>query len=68
MAVQQSICNAGEPWTGAEIAQLRRLAENNLSVCVISLRLGRPEVAVKAKATQANITLLPRNRLPYGRL
>ncbi|GAA0623864.1 hypothetical protein HPO96_33725 [Kribbella sandramycini] len=66
MAVQQSVRNANEPWDSDEVARLRRFAAGNLPVCVIGLRLGRPEAAIKAKATAAGIKLLPRNRPPYG--
>lgn len=66
MAVQQSTRNAGEPWSDDEVAELGELAAGNLPVCVIGLRLGRPEAAVEAKAVEKGITLLPHNRPPYG--
>ncbi|MFK4084780.1 hypothetical protein ACI2LF_11760 [Kribbella sp. NPDC020789] len=66
MAVQQSVRNASEPWTDEEVAELEQLAADNLPISLIGLRLGRPDVAVKAKAGEEHITLLPRNRPPYG--
>jgi hypothetical protein len=66
MQVQQSICNVGEPWSDDELAQLKELAAGNFPPCVIGLKLGRPEVAIESKAAEMGITVLPRNRPPYG--
>ena len=65
-SLPQSICNAAEPWTAKEVSRFKRLAAENLPVSVISLRLGRPEVAILHKAVQDGIVLTPRNRPPYG--
>jgi hypothetical protein len=66
MALPQSIRNAGEPWTTEELGELEELAADNIPPTVIGLRLGRPEAAIELKASQAGITLCPRNRPPYG--
>jgi hypothetical protein len=66
MAVPQSIRNASEPWTTEELGRLKKLAAENLPPTVISLRLGRPEVAIEVKASEAGITLCPDYRPPYG--
>jgi hypothetical protein len=62
----QSIRNAAEPWTAKEITRFKSLAAQNLPLSVISLRLGRPEVAIRAKATETGIRIGPLNRPPYG--
>lgn len=66
MVMAQSIRNANEPWTEDDIAELAELAAGNIPPCVIGLRLGRPEAAVRAKAAEAGITLQPDYRPPYG--
>ena len=58
--------NTGKPWTSAEVKQLRELAEGNTPTRVIGLKLGRPEDAVRAKASEEGITLKPTNQSPYG--
>jgi hypothetical protein len=65
-ALPQSIRNASEPWTAKELSTFKQLAAENLPVSVISLRLGRPIPAIRAKAAQTGITLTPLNRPPYG--
>jgi hypothetical protein len=66
MALPQSICNAGKPWTEKDLAKLEELAADNVPPCVIGMRLGRPQEAVEVKAIEAGITLSPANRPPYG--
>jgi hypothetical protein len=66
MAETQSNRNSGEAWTDDDVQQLRELAEGNTPVGVMSLKLGRTEDAVRAKAQAENISLSPPNRSPYG--
>ena len=58
---------AREPWTGAEVKQLRQLAKDNTPTGVLSLKLGRPPAAIRSKAQREGISLRPINRSPYNR-
>ena len=59
--------NSGKHWTAAEVATLRKLANQNTPTRVIGLKLGRTEAAVRAKASEEGISLEPHNRPPYNR-
>ena len=56
-----------EPWSGADVGRLRRFARANTPTGVISLKMGRTETAVRAKAHRERISLKPTNRSPYNR-
>jgi hypothetical protein len=58
---------AGEPWTGREVATLRKLARTNTLTGVLSLKLQRPPAAIRSKAQREGISLRPANRSPYNR-
>lgn len=58
--------NTGKQWTRTEVSQLRKLAKQNTPTRVIGLKLGRTVNAVRAKASQKNISLKPMNQRPYG--
>ena len=60
------IRNAGKPWTPGQVSQLEQLARQNTPTRVIGLKLGRPEGAVYAKASEKGISLKPTNQSPYG--
>jgi hypothetical protein len=60
------IANTREPWTPANIRELKSLAKANTPTRVIGLKLGRSEVSVRAKARSEGISLKPANRSPYG--
>jgi hypothetical protein len=62
----KSTRNTGNPWTREEVSELRRLASENTPTRVIGLKLGRTEDAVRAKASEENISLKPTNQSPYG--
>jgi hypothetical protein len=62
----KSTKNTGNPWTQAEINQLRQLARENTPTRVIGLKLGRTEDAVRAKASEEGVSLKPTNQSPYG--
>jgi hypothetical protein len=61
------IRNTGNPWTEAEVGQLRELASQNTPTRVIGLKLGRSEDAIRSKATDEGISLKPTNQSPYDR-
>jgi hypothetical protein len=46
---------------------LRSLAKGNTPTGVLSLKLERPEGAVRSKAQREGISLKPANRWPYNR-
>ena len=56
-----------EPWTDAEVRELRSLARGNTPTGVLSLKLRRPPAAIRSKAQREGISLKPANRSPYGR-
>ena len=53
--------NAGKRWRYDDIQTLRMLARQGAPVRLISLRLGRPDKAVRAKAEALNLHLEPSN-------
>jgi hypothetical protein len=57
----------GEPWTAQEVRELKKLAKGNTPTGVLSLKLQRPEAAVRSKAQREGISLRPTNRSPYNR-
>ena len=59
--------NTGKQWTNQEVSQLKALARQNTPTRVIGLKLGRTEVAVRAKASAQDISLKPTNQSPYTR-
>jgi hypothetical protein len=66
MAETQSTRDTGEEWREDGVQQLRKLAVGNTSTGVLSLRLGRGEETVRAKAQAEGISLAPASRPPYG--
>jgi hypothetical protein len=56
-----------QPWSAAEVRVLRLLASDNTPTGVISLKLERPETAIRSKAQREGISLRPTNRSPYSR-
>lgn len=66
-AVSKSDRNKGKAWTPGEVKELRKLAKENMPTRVISLKIGRPEGGVRAKASEKNISLKPTNQSPYNR-
>ena len=57
----------GQPWTAEDVRQLRSLAKGNTPTGVLSLKLQRPEGAIRSKAQREGISLKPVNRSPYNR-
>jgi hypothetical protein len=64
--MSKSTRNTGKTWTATDVSQLRQLAKLNTPTRVIGLKLGRTEDAVRAKASNENISLKPTNQSPYG--
>ena len=64
--MSKSTRNSGKAWTPSDVSQLRQLAKQNTPTRVIGLKLGRTEDAVRAKASENNISLKPTNQSPYG--
>ena len=58
---------SGQPWTSAEVRQLKALAKANTPTGILSLKLQRPPAAVRSKAQRERISLRPINRSPYDR-
>jgi hypothetical protein len=58
--------NHGKPWTGSQVSQLKTLAKQNTPTRVIGIKLGRTEDAVRAVASDNDISLKPTNQSPYG--
>jgi hypothetical protein len=59
--------NLREPWSTDDVKELRSLARQNTPTGVISLKLQRPETAIRNKASREGISLKPTNRSPYNR-
>jgi hypothetical protein len=57
----------GERWSAQDLRQLRALAKENTPTGVLSLKLQRPETAIRSKAQREGISLKPINRSPYSR-
>ena len=58
---------SGQGWTTPDVQKLRKLASGNTPTGLIAWQLGRSEAAVRAKASEKNISLKPTNRSPYNR-
>jgi hypothetical protein len=59
--------NQNKPWTGQQVQQLNKLADQNTPTRVIALKMGRTADAVRTKASQESISLKPTNQSPYNR-
>ncbi len=59
--------NAGKKWSPQEVKDLKQLAKENTPTRVISLKMGRPEGGVRAKASEVKVSLKPTNQSPYNR-
>jgi hypothetical protein len=49
------------------MSNLRGLARQNTPTRVIGLKLGRTEDAVRSKASEEGVSLMPVNQSPYNR-
>ena len=50
--------NAGKRWRGDDVKQLRILARRGAPLRLISVKLGRPDGAIRAKARELGLTLV----------
>ena len=57
----------GKQWTQTEIQRLKKLANGNTPTRLIADALNRTEDAVRNKASEKNVSLMPSNRSPYSR-
>jgi hypothetical protein len=60
--------NSRRAWTADEVQQLREIADGNTPVGVMSIKLGRSQDSIRAKARSERISLGPPNRSPYGNM
>jgi hypothetical protein len=58
--------HSSREWTDEDVATLRELANGHTPAAVMSIKLGRTEDAIRAKAKAEGISLAPPNRSPYG--
>ncbi len=56
-----------EPWSTADVRELKLLAKGNTPTGVMSIKLGRSSHAIRSKAQREGISLRPANRSPYNR-
>lgn len=59
--------NKGNPWTAADIKELKELAKGNTPTRVIGIKIGRTPASIYAKASKEGISLSPTNQSPYNR-
>ena len=64
--MSKSTRNTGNPWTVAEVKQLKQEAKGNTPTRVIGVKHGRSESAIRGKAQSEGISLKPTNQSPYG--
>ncbi len=63
----KTLSNHGKQWSPADVSQLKQLAKQNTPTRVIGLKMGRTEDAVRAKASETDVSLKPTNQSPYNR-
>ena len=59
--------NSGNSWSTDDVSMLKELAKGNTPTGVISIKLGRTENAIRAKASDIKLSLKPTNKPPYNR-
>jgi len=59
--------HTGQPWTSAEMKELKALAKGNTPTRVIGLKLQRSETSIRSKAQREGVSLKPANQSPYTR-
>lgn len=57
----------GQPWSAEDLKKLRAFVRQNMPTGVLSVKLQRPETAIRSKAHREGISLRPTNRSPYNR-
>lgn len=59
--------NQGKSWTEQDINKLEKLVKGNTPTGLLAYELGRTEDAIRAKASDLEISLKPTNKSPYNR-
>ena len=59
--------NNGKSWTEQDINKLEKLVKGNTPTGLLAYELGRTEDAIRAKASDLEISLKPTNQSPYNR-
>lgn len=59
--------NHGKYWTEQDINKLEKLVKGNTPTGLLAYELGRTEDAIRAKASDLEISLKPTNQSPYNR-
>lgn len=57
----------GKAWTATDENQLKKLARGNTPTRLIAYELERTEDAIRAKASEIDLSLKPTNQSPYNR-
>jgi hypothetical protein len=59
--------NHRAPWTRTDDAELRKLAKQNTPTPLIAHKMQRTEDAIRAHASEIDLSLKPTNKSPYGK-
>lgn len=59
--------NAGKRWRGDDVLALRRLVNRGAPLRTISLKLGRPDSAIRSKAQAIGLSIEPEDGAPARR-
>lgn len=59
--------NHGKSWSEQDINNLKKLVKGNTPTGLLAYELGRTEDAIRAKASDLDISLKPTNQSPYNR-
>jgi hypothetical protein len=60
--------NHGKSWTNQDVSKLEKLVKGNTPTGLLAYELGRTQEAIRAKASELEISLKPTNQSPYNRL
>lgn len=60
--------NQGKSWSNQDVSKLEKLVKGNTPTGLLAYELGRTEEAIRAKASELEISLKPTNQSPYNRL
>jgi hypothetical protein len=58
--------NQRKIWTPQDLKSMKDLARQNTPTPLIAHKLGRSENAIRAKASDIDLSLKPTNQSPYG--
>ena len=60
--------NHGKSWSNQDVSKFEKLVKGNTPTGLLAYELGRTEEAIRAKASELEISLKPTNQSPYNRL